>query len=98
MLRRWPDLNPTVLIQVDRNDLDNQLYESFVAAQDLVGSVQQADSVDDLRTRLRTEGGEVICSTIEKFQLKQAEQQHPVLSPPMTCWWWPMKPTAPSII
>jgi type I restriction enzyme R subunit len=80
ILRRWPGLNPTIVVQVDRNDLDNQLYESFVAARDLVGSVHQADSVDDLRTLLSTEGGEVICTTVEKFQIRNDEQRHPLLN------------------
>ncbi len=80
ILRRWPGLNPSVVVQVDRTDLDNQLYESFVAARALVGTVSQADSVDDLRARLRTEGGEVICTTIEKFALQADETAHPRLS------------------
>ena len=82
ILRRWPGLNPTVVVQVDRTDLDNQLYDNFVAAKDLVGTVHQADSVESLRERLQTAGGEVICSTIEKFRLqkKQGELRHPVLS------------------
>jgi type I restriction enzyme, R subunit len=81
ILRRWPSLNPTILVQVDRNDLDNQLYESFVAAKELVGTVHQANTVEDLRQRLQTTGGEVICTTIEKFRLTTGEQTHPVLSP-----------------
>lgn len=80
ILRRWPGLNPTILVQVDRNDLDNQLYESFVAAKELVGTVHQANTVEDLRQRLQTAGGEVICTTIEKFRLTAGEQAHPVLS------------------
>lgn len=80
ILRRWPGLNPTILVQVDRNDLDNQLYENFVAAKELVGAVQQADDVDELRDLFATEGGEVICSTIEKFRLREGEGRHPVLS------------------
>ena len=80
ILRRWPGLNPLVVIEVDRNDLDNQLYESFVAAKSLVGDVSQAESVDDLRARLRTQGGEVFCTTIEKFALKNGEKEHPRLS------------------
>ena len=70
ILRRWPGLNPTILVQVDRNDLDNQLYQNFVAAQELVGSVHQADSIDALRSLLATEGGEVLCTTIEKFNTR----------------------------
>lgn len=80
ILRRWPGLNPTILVQVDRNDLDNQLYDSFVAAQELVGTVHQANDVDELRTLLQTEGGEIICTTIEKFRLRAGELAHPVLS------------------
>lgn len=80
ILRRWPGLNPLVVIEVDRNDLDSQLYESFVAAKSLVGDVSQAESVEDLRARLSTHGGEVICTTIEKFALKNGEKQHPQLS------------------
>ena len=81
ILRRWPGLNPTVVVQVDRNDLDNQLYQNFVAAKDLVGTVHQADSIDSLRGLLSTQGGEVICTTIEKFQSREDEQRHPVLNP-----------------
>jgi type I restriction enzyme, R subunit len=80
ILRRWPGLNPTILVQVDRNDLDNQLYQNFVAAQELVGSVHQADSIDALRSLLATEGGEVICTTIEKFNTREGEQRHPILN------------------
>ncbi len=80
ILRRWPGLNPLIVVQVDRTDLDDQLYGSLVAAKALLGSVTQADSVDDLRDRLRTEGGEVICSTIEKFALKNGEKKHPQLN------------------
>ena len=81
ILRRWPGLNPTIVIQVDRNDLDNQLYDNFVAAAELVGTVHQADDVDQLRALLQTEGGELICTTIEKFRLRGDERKHPVLSP-----------------
>jgi type I restriction enzyme R subunit len=82
-LRRAPELeNPTFVIEVDRNDLDDQLYDQFVAARSLVGDVVQAQSVDHLRELLATEGGEVIFTTIEKFQLKRDrdETEHPLLS------------------
>jgi type I restriction enzyme R subunit len=77
--------NPTFVIEVDRTDLDDQLHDHFVAARALVGEVKQAKSVDDLRDLLRTEGGDVIFTTIEKFRLKKsadggAEIDHPVLS------------------
>jgi type I restriction enzyme R subunit len=81
MLRRMPELeNPSFVIQVDRNDLDDQLHDQFVAVRSLVGPVQHADSVTDLRSLLRTEGGEVIFTTIEKFRLREGEAAHEVLS------------------
>ncbi len=85
ILRQKPALkNPTIVIQVDRSDLDQQLYESFVLAKDLVGEVQHADTTDELRALLSTDGGGVIFTTIEKFRLKDLETgkeiQHPVLS------------------
>ncbi|MGE5609482.1 MAG: type I restriction endonuclease subunit R [Bacillota bacterium] len=83
ILRRAPELeNPTFVIQVDRTDLDDQLHDQFVAARALVGDVKHASSVNTLRDMLRTEGGEVIFSTIEKFRLKteEGEIEHPILS------------------
>jgi type I restriction enzyme R subunit len=71
ILRRCPELeNPTFVIEVDRNDLDDQLHDQFVAARSLVGNVKHAEGVDDLRDLLQTEGGEVVFTTIEKFRLK----------------------------
>ena len=86
LLRRRPELeNPTFVLEVDSTDLDDQLHDQFVVARDLVGAVKQANSVDDLRELLKTEGGEVIFTTIEKFRLKtdaegNLEIEHPVLS------------------
>jgi type I restriction enzyme R subunit len=81
VLRREPALaNPTFVIQVDRTDLDDQLHDQFVAARDLVGDVQHAESVQELRALLRTQGGEVIFTTIEKFRLGPEEIAHPLLS------------------
>ncbi len=72
--------NPSFVIQVDRTDLDDQLYDNFVAARSLVGDVKHAESVPELREFLQTEGGEVIFTTIEKFRLHEGEREHPVLS------------------
>jgi type I site-specific restriction-modification system R (restriction) subunit len=77
MLRQLPELkNPTVIIQVDRNDLDWQLYENFVLCKDIVGSVQHATSTDELRRLLDTDAGGVIFTTIEKFRLKKAPRSN----------------------
>ena len=75
ILRQMPELkNPTIVVQVDRFDLNKQLYEDFIAAKDLVGDVALADNSDDLRKLLSGEGGGVIFSTIEKFRLKRSPQ------------------------
>jgi type I restriction enzyme R subunit len=72
ILRQLPEMkNPTIVIQVDRNDLDQQLYESFVLCKDLVGDVKHAESTDELRVLLSSDGGGVIFTTIEKFRLKK---------------------------
>lgn len=85
ILRQMTQLsNPTIVVQVDRFDLNKQLYEDFIAAKDLVGDVALAETTDDLRRLLSGEGGGVIFSTIEKFRLKDLEEgkeaSHPVLS------------------
>ncbi|HRH49990.1 MAG TPA: type I restriction endonuclease subunit R [Panacibacter sp.] len=76
--------NPTIVVQVDRFDLNKQLYEDFISAKDLVGDVQLAQDTDELRKLLSGEGGGVIFSTIEKFRLKDLEEgretAHPILS------------------
>lgn len=73
--------NPTFVIQVDRNDLDEQLYDFFIAAKQLVGEVKHAETVEELRSHVQTEGGGVIFTTIEKFRLREEEMRHPALSP-----------------
>ncbi|EAR16647.1 type I restriction endonuclease subunit R [Robiginitalea biformata] len=87
ILRSLPELkNPTIVVQVDRSDLDFQLYENFVLAKDLVGEVSHAESTDELRSLLSAGAGGVIFTTIEKFRLKlgyedtEGEEEHPVLS------------------
>ncbi len=87
VLRTLPELrSPAFVIQVDRTDLDKQLFDQFSVARHLVGKVSQAGDVDELRSLLKTEGSEVIFTTIEKFALKRGpdgkviEVAHPVLS------------------
>jgi len=87
ILRRLPELgNPTIVLQVDRVTLDEQLHDQFVAASTLVGVVKHAESRDELRDLLSSGGGEVVFTTIEKFGLKTGpdgypiESEHPILS------------------
>lgn len=85
ILRQLPELkNPTIVVQVDRFDLNRQLFDDFVAAKDLVGDVSIANTTDELRSLLSGEGGGVVFSTVQKFNLKDnangRELEHPVLS------------------
>src|SRR5208282_2027769 len=81
ILRHDPRMeNPTFVIQVDSTDIDDQLHDQFVAVKSLVGDVQHAESIEELRSLLSGEGGEVIFSTIQKFQLGEKEIVHPTLS------------------
>ena len=85
ILRQMAELkNPTIVVQVDRYDLDKQLFDDFVEAKDLVGDIKRADTTDKLRELLSGDGGRVIFSTIEKFRLIKdgtgKEEEHPVLS------------------
>ncbi|MEU6203328.1 type I restriction endonuclease subunit R [Micromonospora musae] len=60
--------NPTIIVVTDRNDLDDQLFRTFAAGQALLRqSPQQAESREDLATRLNRASGGVIFTTIQKF-------------------------------
>lgn len=61
--------NPTIVVITDRNDLDDQLYSTFLKSKDLLRCTPvQANDRDHLRELLnnRTSGG-IIFTTIHKF-------------------------------
>jgi len=61
--------NPTVLIITDRNDLDDQLFDTFANAKQLLRQdPTQAETRDQLKKLLKVGSGGVIFSTIQKFQ------------------------------
>ena len=74
--------NPTLVVVTDRNDLDGQLFATFCAAQDLLGTAPvQAGSRDELRELLASkQAGGIIFTTIQKFALLADESEHPLLS------------------
>jgi type I restriction enzyme R subunit len=83
MLLQQPEMqNPTLVVVTDRNDLDNQLFDNFVAAKMLLKQTPvQADSRDDLRELLESrQSGGIIFTTVQKFSLLNGEEQHPALS------------------
>jgi len=61
--------NPTVLVITDRNDLDDQLFDTFAAnAQVLRQEPKQAEDRQKLKDLLKVGSGGVVFSTIQKFQ------------------------------
>lgn len=61
--------NPTVLVITDRNDLDDQLFDTFAASKQLLRQEPvQAASREQLKELLTVAAGGVVFSTIQKFQ------------------------------
>ena len=61
--------NPTIVIITDRNDLDDQLFDTFASSTQLLR--QEPKQVEDrghLKELLKVASGGVIFSTIQKFQ------------------------------
>ena len=82
-LLQQPEMNnPTIVVVTDRNDLDGQLFATFCNAQELLRQTPvQADSREDLRRELAArQSGGIIFTTVQKFSLLNAEENHPVLS------------------
>ena len=75
MLIVHPDMaNPTIVVITDRNDLDDQLFRAFDAGATLLRQApQQAESRAALKQLLRTGGGGVVFSTIQKFSPEEGE-------------------------
>ena len=66
--------NPTIVVITDRNDLDDQLFRAFDAGETLLRQApQQAESRAELKRLLRTGGGGVVFSTIQKFSPAEGE-------------------------
>ena len=66
-LRRDPELkSPTVIVLVDRTDLDTQISGTFNAAD--VANVESTDSIKELQTMLERDTRKIIISMIHKFR------------------------------
>ena len=60
--------NPTVIVLTDRNDLDDQLFETFANCKQLLRQEPvQAQNRDDLKKLLKVAGGGIVFTTIQKF-------------------------------
>ena len=73
--------NPTIVVLTDRNDLDDQLFNTFARCQDVLRQPPvQAASRADLRKKLAVRSGGVVFTTIQKFFPEVKGDRHPVLS------------------
>jgi type I restriction enzyme R subunit len=60
--------NPTIVVITDRNDLDDQLFDTFCGCAELLRQKPvQAESRDHLRKLLDVASGGVVFTTIQKF-------------------------------
>ncbi|MFC1934135.1 type I restriction endonuclease subunit R [Chloroflexota bacterium] len=74
--------NPTIVVVTDRNDLDGQLFQTFMGSRSLLKETpQQAEDREQLRALLagRPSGG-IIFATMQKFKPEKDEEIFPLLS------------------
>ncbi|MBE2269343.1 MAG: type I restriction endonuclease subunit R [Anaerolinea sp.] len=73
--------NPTIVMLTDRNDLDDQLFGTFAAGQELLRQTPvQAEDRAHLRELLAVASGGVVFTTIQKFLPEGQRDQFPLLS------------------
>lgn len=61
--------NPTVVVITDRNDLDDQLFDTFAASTQLLRQEpKQVEDRQNLKELLKVASGGVVFTTIQKFQ------------------------------
>ena len=59
--------NPTFVVLTDRNDLDDQLFQTFSKLECLRETPRQATSKEELKKLLKRTSGGIIFTTIQKF-------------------------------
>ena len=73
--------NPTIVVLTDRNDLDDQLFDTFRRCKELLRQTPvQAESREHLRELLQRASGGVVFTTIQKFFPDEKGGKHPLLS------------------
>ena len=73
--------NPTIVVLTDRNDLDQQLFETFGNCEQLIRQKpKQAENREDLKEKLAVASGGVVFTTIQKFMPENTGETYPQLS------------------
>ncbi|MCX5855856.1 MAG: type I restriction endonuclease subunit R, partial [Deltaproteobacteria bacterium] len=74
-------VNPTLVVLTDRNDLDQQLFETFSNCQQLLRQTPaQAANRDDLKKLLSVASGGIVFTTIQKFLPEENGAKYPRLT------------------
>ncbi|KGP74489.1 type I restriction endonuclease subunit R [Pontibacillus yanchengensis] len=78
-LRRIEELgNPTILVVTDRQDLDQQITNTFKRCG--FPNPQQAESVSQLKSLLQQGPGATVMTLVQKFQESEGEEEYPELT------------------
>ena len=73
--------NPTLVILTDRNDLDDQLFDTFAGCRQLLRQdPQQARDRHEARHLLNVASGGIIFTTVQKFSPQEGETLYPKIS------------------
>jgi type I restriction enzyme, R subunit len=73
--------NPTIVVITDRNDLDDQLFDTFAGSKQLLRQEPiQANNRAHLKKLLKTAGGGIIFTTIQKFSPEEISENFELLS------------------
>ena len=75
LMNKDPKLkNPTIVILTDRNDLDDQLYDTFASLSLFQEPPKKIRSQEELKTSLKVSSGGIIFTTIHKFLAKEGNK------------------------
>jgi len=73
--------NPTIIVLTDRNDLDDQLFDTFSKCSDLLRQRPvQANSRESIKELLKVASGGIVFTTIQKFLPEERGDKYPLLS------------------
>ncbi len=73
--------NPTIVVITDRNDLDQQLFDTFAASVQLLRQEpMQADNREHLKELLKVASGGIVFTTIQKFLPEEKKSVYDQLS------------------
>jgi type I restriction enzyme R subunit len=73
--------NPTIVVLTDRNDLDDQLFETFGRCQEILRQKPvQSDTREKLKELLKVASGGIVFTTIQKFLPEAKNDSYPLLS------------------